>query len=132
MSTFLIVSVSLIVFFFVLVIAISSKGFRNKFGPEWVPGELQIRFNIVCRQQEDWKKIRFYLTPTDADNVLRQIDEHIRVGIINLNAGHPPMKHKKLHSWSMVDMNTFEYRNNKTNKLKAVFYLNENMLDYFK
>jgi hypothetical protein len=132
MITFLIVAVSLIVFFFVIVIALASKGFRNKFGPEWVPGELQIRFNIVCRQQEDWKKIRFFLTPPDADNVLRQIDEHIRVDIINLKAGHPPMKHKKLHSWSMVDMNTFECRNNKTNKVKAVFYLNENMLDYFK
>ena len=97
-----------------------------------MPGELRIRFNIVCRQQEDWKKIRFFLTPPDADNVLRQIDEHIRVDIINLKAGHPPMKHKKLHSWSMVDMNTFECRNNKTDKVKAVFYLNNNELVYFK
>ena len=130
--TFLIILVSLIAFFMVLGVATASSGFQSKFGPEWVSGELGIRFNIVSPQQEDRKTIRFFLTPGDADNVLHQIDDNIRVDIINTNAGLPPVKHNKLHSWSMVDMDTFEYRNNKTNNLKAAFDLSQNILVYYK
>ncbi len=47
MIYFLIGLISIFVFVFVLAIALASKGFVNKFGPEWIPGELGIRFNLM-------------------------------------------------------------------------------------
>ena len=81
---------------------------------------------------DEWKTIKIFLTPRDADNVLRQIDDYIRTDIINEKAGFEKMKHEKLYYWTMSDTNTFECRNNKSDKLKAVFILNENQLIYYK
>lgn len=132
MNYFLIGLISIFIFLFVLAIALASKGFVNKFGPEWIPGELGIRFNMASPLIDEWKTIKIFLTPFDADNVLRQIDDYIRTDIINEKAGFEKMRHEKLYTWTMLDTNTFECRNNKTDKLKAVFKLEENMLIYYK
>ena len=125
----MIVLVSLLVFGFVITVALVSKGFQNKFGPEWIPGELGIRFNMASPLIDKWKTIEIFLTPLDADNVLLQINDRIRKDIANGKAGYEPTK---LHVWSMKDLNTFECSNLKTNKLKAVFKLEENKLIYYK
>lgn len=88
MIYFLIGLISIFVFVFVLTIALASKGFVNKFGPEWIPGELGIRFNLMSPLIEDWKTIKIFLIPTDADNVLRQINDHIRKDIANGKASN--------------------------------------------
>jgi len=129
MFYFMIVLVSLLVFGFLITIALVSKGFNNKFGPEWIPGELGIRFYLMSPSIESRKTIKIFLRPTDADNVLLQINSHIRKDIANSKAGY---EQTKLHVWSMADLNTFECKNTKTDKMKAIFKLEENMLIYFK
>lgn len=52
---------------------IISKGLRNKFGPEWIPGELEISFNYFNVILENKKTIRYLLSENETIKIADQI-----------------------------------------------------------
>jgi hypothetical protein len=118
-----------IVTFLFFVWAIS-KGFKKKFGPEWLPAELKITFDYINLSHEDKKTIRYTLSKHETV----EISEQICSMISNRNYD---VIHSAPHSfpssiWIKIDDETYEYRHIKSNKLKAVFSNKNRELIYHK
>ena len=61
------------ILFFIFIVWIFSKGLRNKFGPEWIPGELEISFNYFNVTLENKKTIRYSLSENETIKIADQI-----------------------------------------------------------
>ncbi len=122
----LIIIASLIVLgilFFIFIVWIFSKGLRNKFGPEWIPGELEISFNYFNVTLENKKTIRYSLSENETIKIADQICNLIIDSKKN---------NDEYYLWRKSDNETFEYRKMKNDKLKAILLLNSRELIYFK
>ncbi len=122
----LIIIASLIVLgilFFIFIVWIFSKGLRNKFGPEWIPGELEISFNYFNVTLENKKTIRYSLSENETIKIADQICNLIIDSKIN---------NDEYYLWRKSDNVTCEYRQMKNDKLKAILLLNSRELIYFK
>ena len=122
----LIIIASLIVLgilFFIFIVWIFSKGLRNKFGPEWIPGELEISFNYFNVTLENKKTIRYSLSENETIKIAEQICNLIIDSKKN---------NDEYYLWRKNDNETFEYRKMKNDKLKAILLLNSRELIYFK
>jgi len=122
----LIIIASLIVLgilFFIFIVWIFSKGLRNKFGPEWIPGELEISFNYFNVTLENKKTIRYSLSENETIKIADQICNLIIDSKKN---------NDEYYLWRKSDNETCEYRQMKNDKLKAILLLNSRELIYFK
>ena len=111
------------ILFFIFIVWIFSKGLRNKFGPEWIPGELEISFNYFNVTLENKKTIRYSLSENETIKIADQICNLIIDSKKN---------NDEYYLWRKIDNETFEYRKMKNDKLKAILLLNSRELIYFK
>jgi hypothetical protein len=111
------------ILFFIFIVWIFSKGLRNKFGPEWIPGELEISFNYFNVTLENKKTIRYSLSENETIKIADQICNLIIDSKKN---------NDEYYLWRKSDNETFEYRKMKNDKLKAILLLNSRELIYFK
>ncbi|MEN9963049.1 MAG: hypothetical protein RL582_144 [Bacteroidota bacterium] len=114
-----------IVTFLFFVWAIS-KGFKKKFGPEWLPAELKITFEYINVSHEDKKTIRYSLSEHETIEIFEQICS------LNTNDTYDFIHSSPSSIWIKIDDETFEYRHIKSNKLKAVFSNKNRELIYHK
>lgn len=131
MNIFWVIIIIIIICAFILLFLWAiSQGFRDKYGPEWIPAELKINFNHFEVNDEDKKTIKYLFSEDEANDILLQIVDQID------NKMHP---YKSLfpHSfpesnWIKSNDSTYEFRQLESNKLKAEFIVNTKELIYFK
>jgi hypothetical protein len=118
------------ILFFLFVVWGFPKGFRNKFGPEWIPAELRINFNHFNVSNENKKTIRYALDENETDEIFIQIYSLITNNTQAVNNSFPFKFPESF--WIKIDHETYEYRQIETNKLKAIFSTKNKELIYHK
>ena len=118
------------ILFLLFVVYGFSKGFRNKFGPEWIPAELIINFNHFNVSNENKKTIRYALNENETDEIFVQIYSLITDNTQVVNNSFP-FKFPE-STWIKIDNETYEYRQIESNKLKAIFSTKNKELIYHK
>lgn len=96
------------ILFLLFVVWGFSKGFRNKFGPEWIPAELRINFNHFNVSNENKKTIRYALNENETDEIFVQIYPLITENTQVVNNSFP-FKFPE-STWIKIDNETYEYR----------------------
>lgn len=119
----------LILFFYFMVWGIS-QGLRNKFGPEWIPFELQIKFNHNTIDFEDKKIIKYVLSDKESIEAVSQINYQITNKQVH-NGHRSPFEFQESY-WRKIDSNVYKFRQVKTDRLKAVFTSSNKELIYYK
>jgi hypothetical protein len=107
-----------------------AQGFRNKFGPEWIPAELRIQFNHFNVSNENKKTIRYLFNEHETDEISVQIYSLITTNTQIINNSFPFKFPESI--WIKIDNETYEYRQIESNKLKATFSTKNNELIYHK
>ena len=107
-----------------------SKGLRNKFGPEWIPAELQMDFNHFNVSNENKKTIRYTLSENETNKIFVQISSLITDNTRVINNSFPFKFPDSI--WIKIDDETYEYRQIESKKLKAIFSTKNNELVYHK
>jgi hypothetical protein len=109
-----------------------SQGIKKKFGPEWIPGELNINFNYFEFDEENEKNIRYVLSASETDEIVTQIqaliNEYDKNTIVKQSKKPRPGK----YLWKKCNDETYEFRHLKNDTLKAMLLLNSKELIYFK
>ena len=126
----ILIVIGLVVIFTIFLIFLISAGFREKYGPEWIPAELKINFNCINVNYEDKKIIKFVLSDAEAYQILFQIDDQINEGTQSNKNSFP--YEFPVSSWIKIHETNYEFRQSEDNKIKATFMLDTNELIYFK
>ncbi|MDO9551922.1 hypothetical protein [Rhodonellum sp.] len=138
MNTFwviLIILISLIILgilFFLFMVWGISQGLRNKYGPEWISGELNIRFNHFNINSENKKTIRYLLSENETYEITTQIEDSMNSHIENNYLTNSDKFSVLKYIWIKSNNETYEYRQIENDKLKAMLLLNSRELIYFK
>lgn len=119
------------ILFFVFILWTISKGLRNKFGPEWLPAELQIDFNYINVSNENRKTIRYVLGEHESNAILKQISSLITNNSEAINCSFD-FEIQKFCWIPVIEDETYEYRQTESKKLKAVFSVKNKELIYYK
>ena len=119
------------ILFFVFILWAISKGLRNKFGPEWLPAELQIDFNYINVSNENRKTIRYVLGEHESNAILKQISSLITNNSEAINCSFD-FEIQKFCWIPVIEDETYEYRQTESKKLKAVFSVKNKELIYYK
>ena len=128
----LIILISLGLLYFPFIFWGISQGLRNKYGPEWIPDELNIRFNHFNINSENKKTIRYLLSENETYEITTQIDDSINSHIENNYLTNSDKFSVLKYSWRKSNNESYEYRQIKNDKLKAMLLLNSRELIYFK
>lgn len=137
MNIFWIVSIiilSIIFIYFLLILFMVSRlpqAFNNKFGPEWIPKELNIRFNHLNVNLENEQTIKYLLTEDEIYEISIQINCLISNDINYIVKKSNTISNQN-YSWRRSYNEKYEYRHVVNNELKAILLLNTNELVYFK
>ena len=118
------------ILFLLFVVWGFSKGFRNKYGPEWIPAELRINFNHFNVSNENKKTIRYALNENETDEIFVQIYSLITTNTQVVYNSFPFKFPESI--WIKIDDETYEYRQIESNKLKAIFSTKNKELIYHK
>jgi hypothetical protein len=118
----------LIILLMVLVILIG-QGFSEKFGPEWIPHELGIEFNHLKITFQNSETIFYQLNESETEQVRSRILFLITVSPQKPTSLYPDLR---LTSWKFTGDESYECRENETQKLKAVFSVRKMELRYYK
>jgi hypothetical protein len=115
--------------FFLLVIWVLNQGMLNKFGPEYIPMELGIKFNHRGYSTEDKSKFVYQLSEYEMREILQQID----VQIDNQN-GLPESGLNTLenHVWRKPSDHEYQFINEENGNARAIIDLNLQQLIYLK
>lgn len=117
--------------FLLFVISKMPQAFNNKFGPEWIPNELNIRFNHFNVNFENNKIIKYLLSEDEIYEISIQIN-YLISNQITYNITNSDTLINQKYSWRRSDNETYEYRQVVNDELKASLLLNTNELVYFK
>ena len=128
----LIILISLGLLYFPFIFWGISQGLRNKYGPEWIPDELNIRFNHFNINSENKKTIRYLLSENETYEITTQIDDSINSHIENNYLTTSDKFSVLKYIWRKSNNESYEYRQIKNDKLKAMLLLNSRELIYFK
>lgn len=109
-----------------------SQGIKKKFGPEWIPGELNISFNYFEFDEENEKKIRYVLSANETEEIATQIQALINDYKKNPFVDHTEKRNPNNYLWRKCNDETYEFRHKKNDTQKAIFLLNSKELIYFK
>ena len=109
-----------------------SKGFKKKFGPEWIPGELNISFNYFEFDEENEKNIRYVLSASETEEIAIQIQALINDYKKNTFVDNSGKRKPNKYLWRKCNDETYEFRDMKNDTLKAMLFLNSKELIYFK
>ena len=114
-------SIILIVVLFLIFAAWGiSMGLRNKYGPEWIPSELKIKFNHLNISCENKRTIKYSLNDYETKEIFNQISILIENNnIIDFNNLQIP-----LCKWIKLDNETYEFREIESRMLIWVFWHN--------
>jgi hypothetical protein len=109
-----------------------SLGIKKKFGPEWIPGELNISFNYFEFDEENEKNIRYVLSANETEEITTQIHALINDNNKNTFVDHSGKRKPNNYLWRKCNDEAFEFRDKKNDTLKAMLLLNSKELIYFK
>jgi hypothetical protein len=109
-----------------------SQGIKKKFGPEWIPGELNINFNYFEFDEENEKNIRYVLSASETDEIVTQIQALINGYDKNTFVEQSKKRKPAKYLWRKCNDETYEFRHLKNDTLKAMLLLNSKELIYFK
>jgi len=109
-----------------------SQGIKKKFGPEWIPVELNISFNYFEFDEENEKNIRYVLSASDTEEIATQIQALINEYDKNIFVDHSEKRKPAKYLWRKYNDETYEFRHVKNHTLKAMLLLNSKELIYFK
>ena len=120
------------IFLFLLIAWGLSQGIKKKFGPEWIPGELNINFNYFEFDEENKKNIRYVLSASETEEIATQIQALINEYDKNTFVDHSEKRKSAKYLWRKCNDETYEFRHLKNDTLKAMLLLNSKELIYFK
>jgi len=120
------------ILFFLFIAWGFSQGFKNKFGPEWILGELNISFNYFNIDSENKKTIRYLLSENETNEIATQIYNLINDYKKDNFVANSDVLRAQENLWRKSNDETYEYRQMKNDKLKAILLLNSRELIYFK
>jgi len=109
-----------------------SQGIKKKFGPEWIPGELNINFNYFEFDEENKKNIRYVLSASETEEIATQIQALINEYDKNTFVEQSKKRKQAKYLWRKCNDETYEFRHLKNDTLKAMLLLNSKELIYFK
>ncbi len=118
--------------FFLLTAWGLSQGFKKKFGPEWIPGELNISFNYFEVDDENEKRIRYVLSENETDEIATQVHALIKDYEKNIFVDNSYKLKANKYIWKKCSDEVFECRNLNNDTLKATLLLSSKKLIYFK
>ena len=109
-----------------------SQGLKKKFGPEWIPGELNINFNYFEVDYENEKRIRCVLSENETDEIATQIHALTKDYKKNIFVDNSYKPKVNKYVWRKCSDEIYECRNMKNDTLKATLLLSSKELIYFK
>ncbi len=126
----LLIIICVVILFFIFLVWVFSQGFKNKYGPEWIPAELRIDFNHINVNYEDEKTIKYLLSEDETNEIFYQIDNQINNNANTYKSALPYTFPEA--TWIENNHSTYEFRQSENNILKAVFIIDKKELIYFK
>jgi hypothetical protein len=113
----------------ILLIFLIGNGLSEKFGPEWIPHELGIRFNHLKISVYNPKITSYQFSEFETESIRSQIS-----CLISGESQTNPVSYPDLapSAWIRTDGATYEFRQTEDNLTKAIFSTKNRELVYFK
>ena len=115
--------------FFLFIIWVLNEGMLNKFGPEYIPMELGIKFNHRGYSSDDKSKFMYRLSEYETQGILQQIEIHMdnENGLATSGLNTP-----ENHVWRKSTDYEYQFINEENGNARASIDLNLQQLIYLK